>query len=85
MTSEQIRPDDDRLAYAPLERAVFTREQVVQYLGLFNTDSLQRLVEKGELVPLTYRRPYLFARVECDRFIAEQLDAERKRRRIPSW
>ena len=78
-----VEPDRARLAYAPVERATFTREQAVSYLGLLNTDSLQRLVERGEVIPLTYRRPFLFARIELDRFIADQLEAERKRRRIP--
>ena len=81
MTPEQIQPD--ALAYAPIERAVFTREQTVDYFGLTNTDALQRLVERGEVVPLTYRRPYVFARIELNRFIADQLEAERKRRGIP--
>ena len=81
VTSEQIQPDG--LAYAPIERAVFSREQAVQFLGLLNADSLQRLVERGELTPLTYRRPYVFARIELDRFIADQLEAERRRRQIP--
>ena len=44
--------------------------------------SVQRLVDRAELVPLTYGKAHLYARVELDRFLAEQLDQERALRRL---
>ncbi len=69
------------LRYAPVVRATLSREQAADYLGLA-VKGLQRLADRGELVPLTYTRPHRFSRVELDRFIADQVEAERQRRRI---
>lgn len=81
MTADRPSPDADGIAYAAVERATFDRAAAASYLGL-PTKSLQRLVGQGQVVPLTYTRPFVFARAELDRFIADELEAERRRRRI---
>lgn len=71
------------IVYAAVERAVLTRPEVVSYLHLTNDASLQRLVDRREITPCTYVRPFVFLRSELDDFLRRQLDAEKKRRTVP--
>ena len=71
------------LVYAAVERAVLTRPEAVDYLHLTNDASLQRLIERGEITPLTFVRPFVLLRSELDDFLRRQLDAEKKRRSVP--
>ncbi len=66
-----------------IERAVLSAEETATYLGLKNGKGVQRLVDRGELCPLTYGRSHVFHRSELDRFLADQLGIERTRRGLP--
>ena len=47
------------------------------YLGLSSPKAVQRLVDRGEIVPLTYGKSHIYAVSELDRFLAQQLEQER--------
>ncbi len=67
--------------YAPLQRATLSRQEAAVHLGL-SPRSLQRLADRGELIPCSYSRPFRFSVLELDRFLREHVENERRRRRI---
>ena len=77
------RVSNPGVAYQPIERAVLSAEDAAAYLGLANRKAVQRIVDRGELAPLTYGRSHVFHRTELDRFLADQLQLERSRRGLP--
>ncbi len=62
-------------------RPVLSGAEAAYYLGLSNGKGVQRLVDRGELVPLTYSKQNLFAVSELDRFLIAHLEQERAIRR----
>ena len=74
--------ESNGLAFAPIERAVFTPVQAVEFLALPSRDALQRLVDRGEIVPLTFTKEHRFTKAELDRFVCDEQEAERERRGI---
>ena len=72
---------DNGIRYAPLQRATLSRTEAAVHLGL-SAKSLQRLADRGELIPCSYSRPFRFSLVELDRFLVEHVENERRRRRV---
>ena len=73
--------DNGSIRYAALPRATLSRQQAATHLGL-SPKSLQRLTDRGELIPCSYSRPFRFALVELDRFLRDHVENERRRRRV---
>ena len=69
------------IRYAALPRATLSRKQAAVHLGI-SPRSLQRLADRGELIPCSYSRPFRFSVRELDRFLADHIENERRRRRV---
>ena len=71
------------LDFRQVPKVAFDPDEAASYLGLPSRSAIHRLVDAGELCPMTYGKQHVYHVEELNRFLADRLAAERHRRGHP--
>ncbi len=68
--------------FQPVEKAVYSADEAVKFLGLDSVRSLERLVQQKRLIPLRIAKANLFAKRELEDFVTREMEREWKLRNV---
>lgn len=68
------------IEFERIQKQLFTKEEMMLYLGITKNSTVDNLIRKGRLTPIKITQENKFARSECDALIERELAKERRLR-----
>ena len=68
------------IEFEPIQKQLFTKEEMMLYLGITKNSTVDNLIRNGRLTPIKITQENKFAKVECDAMIQRELAKEKRLR-----
>lgn len=66
--------------FEPIQKQLFTKEEMMLYLGITKLSTVDNLIRQGRLTPIKITKENRFARSELDAMIQRELEKEQRLR-----
>lgn len=76
----QPRPSGVVIHFEPIQKQLFTKEEMMLYLGITKKSTVVNLIRNGRLTPIKITKENRYARSELDALIQRELATEKRLR-----